>query len=142
MGRVSFGVVGITLWITSGILPMKPGTKRPFPESLFPTLSSQRPGEQESRDYCTSVEEKTNQVWAFEIAPTDSRPCLFPSLFWESKSMMVSMAATHLGLLPSTDFTSQVRENSDPHQGGYYSYIIREFPPQLNAGWTSPSYSS
>lgn len=42
---------------------------------------------------------------------TDFWNCFFPSLFWERKSSVVSMAATSLDHLTSNDFISQVRDN-------------------------------
>lgn len=126
---------------------MKPGTKRPFPEPLFPTLSSQRPGEQEPKNDCTRVEKKTNLAWAFEVAPTESisRNDYDRGMKWypsfEKARVWWFLWLRPLGLLPSSDFISQVREDSDTHQDHDYNYIIREFLPQLSAGWTSPSYS-
>ena len=59
------------------------------------------------------VEEKMNltrAIWAL-LSSIDCWACFFPSLFWESKSFMVSMATINLVYLTSRTFISQVRDN-------------------------------
>lgn len=140
LGSVSFRVFGIaSFWLMHGILSMNPGTKKAFSwVSVAHSASStearwegiQRLWYQWTR---CRLWKQTHLGSAF---PHKMLGYFFPSLFWESKRFMVSVATMSLSHLTISDFMSQVRD----HRVLFSSSDTQSGPlPQLHQGVSASS---